>query len=97
MKDKEKKTAEYNSDVTPREKERLNTENVHNDGGDDEILRDRKRKADFEGKDLDVPGSDSAKKNHGPLGLKDEENDVYSQGGNNTDLEEDHSPVNDKD
>lgn len=94
--EKEKKKPLYNSDVTEREKELLDTENVHQDGGDDEILRDRKREADFEGKDLDIPGSDNAKKNHGPRGLKDEENDVYSQGGNNNDLEEDHSGINDK-
>ncbi|MDT0294266.1 hypothetical protein ACFQ3R_01040 [Mesonia ostreae] len=98
MKDQEKEKNKplYNSDVTEREKERLNTENVHDDNGDDEMLRDRKRKTDFEGKDLDIPGRNTAKKDHGPEGLKDEENGLYSQGGNNNDLEEDHSGVNDK-
>jgi len=91
MKTKNKQSETYNSEITPQERERLNQENVHTDGGDDENLRKRKRKPDFEGKDLDVPYSDKAKKNRGPNGLKDEENGMYSQGGNNNDLEEDHS------
>jgi len=94
MKTKNNKPEGYNSEITPQEKERLNNENVHTDGGDDEILRNRKRKPDFEGKDLDVPHSDTAKKNRGATGLKDEENDIYSQSGNNNDLEEDHSTKN---
>jgi len=94
MKTKNNKPEAYNSEITPQEKERLNNENVHTDGGDDEILRNRNRKPDFEGKDLDVPHSDNAKKNRGVSGLKDEENDIYSQGGNNNDLEEDHSTKN---
>lgn len=94
MKTKNNKPEDYNCEITPQEKERLNNENVHTDGGDDEVLRNRKRKPDFEGKDLDVPHSDKAKKNRGTTGLKDEENDIYSQGGNNNDLEEDHSTKN---
>ena len=89
-----KKDEKYNSEITPQEKERLEYENVHTDGGDDEFLRNRKRKPDFEGKDLDIPGSEKAKKNKGERGLKDEENDMYSQGGTHNDLEEDHSTKN---
>ena len=85
------KEDQYNSEITEQEKEMLNQENLHNDGGDDENLVERKRDVDFTGNDLDVPGSDQAKKNQGTSGLKDEENDLYSQGGNNNDLEEDHS------
>ena len=86
-----KKEEKYNSEITEQEKEMLNQENVHNDGGDDQDLNQRKKDVDFVGNDLDVPYSDKAKKNNGPSGLKDEENDLYSQGGNNNDLEEDHS------
>ena len=85
------KEDQYNSEITEQEKEMLNQENLHNDGGDYENLVERERDVDFTGNDLDVPGSDQAKKNQGPSGLKDEENDLYSQGGNNNDLEEDHS------
>ena len=85
------KEDQYNSEITEQEKEMLNQENLHNDGGDDENLVERERDIDFTGNDLDVPGSDQAKKNQGSSGLKDEENDLYSQGGNNNDLEEDNS------
>ncbi|HIB38256.1 hypothetical protein [Mesonia sp.] len=81
----------YNSEITKQEKEMLDQENIHQDGGDDENLANRKKDVDFTGNDLDVPGSEKAKKGNGPNGLKDEENDLYSQGGNNNDLEEDKS------
>ena len=88
MNNKEKS---YNSDLTEQEKEMLNQENLHQDGGDDENLKNRTKDVDFAGSELDVPGSENAKKNNGPNGLKDEENDLYSQGGNNNNLEEDNS------
>lgn len=71
----------YNSDITEHDKDILAQSNIHGDGGDDQQLRDRNQKVDFAGSDLDVPGRDTAKKGHGPKGLKDEENGLYSQGG----------------
>ncbi len=70
----------YNSDLTEEELKMLNQENLHKDGGVDDQLRNREAKVDFAGSDLDVPGRQNAKKDHGN-GLNDEENKVYSQGG----------------
>jgi hypothetical protein len=51
--------------------------NLRDDGGDDDLLRDRKEKLDFGGEGLDVPGSelDDAQEN---VGSEDEENNAYS-------------------
>lgn len=51
--------------------------NLSDDGGDDEQLIERKRKVDFTGGDLDVPGSelDDAQEK---IGSEDEENNLYS-------------------
>lgn len=54
--------------------------NLRSDGGDDEQLENRVRPVDFEGKDLDVPGRDLPE-NRTKKTLKDEENQLYSQGG----------------
>lgn len=79
----------YNTNITEHDKDILSQRNVHGDGGDDQQLRDRKEKVDFEGKDLDVPGSNQAKKSNGN-GLRDEENKLFSQGGeDNENLEQD--------
>ncbi|REG83415.1 hypothetical protein [Algoriphagus antarcticus] len=53
--------------------------NLRNDGGDDEMLRDRKRPADFAAADLDIPGEelDDAQERRGS---EDEENNHYSLG-----------------
>ncbi|WP_046755683.1 hypothetical protein [Kordia jejudonensis] len=83
------KQTDYNSDITKDDLQALRdrTENVRSDGGDDRMLKDREKAVDFAGKDLDVPGralSDTKK----PSMLKDEENQLYSQGGDgNEDLE----------
>lgn len=87
---KDKKT--YNSDITEHDKNILGEKrkNLRTDGGDDTLLDDANRTApvDFEGKDLDIPGrtlpEDNSKRK-----LKDEENQLYSQGGpGNEHLEE---------
>ncbi len=79
----------YNPNVTERDKDILSQKNIHGDGGDDQQLRDRTEKVDFEGKDLDVPGRKQAKKSNGN-GLRDEENKLFSQGGEeNESLEQD--------
>lgn len=62
--------------------------NLRSDGGDDEQLKNRENPVDFVGKDLDVPGR-TLPKNRTKKKLKDEENQLYSQGGpGNEDLEE---------
>tara|TARA_R100000353_G_scaffold176130_2_gene149761 strand:- start:61219 stop:61545 length:327 start_codon:yes stop_codon:yes gene_type:complete len=84
MKKNENKTEEnlpYNPEVTKHDKDILKQENIHGDGGDDQQLRDRNKKVDFEGEDLDIPGSTQARKQNNKPGLPDEENHLYSQGG----------------
>ncbi|WP_031425356.1 hypothetical protein [Flavimarina sp. Hel_I_48] len=79
-KGKGKTEQKYNSDLTPEEKKMLDQENLHKDGGVDDQLRNRSKKVDFAGSDLDVPGRQSAKRGGGNL-INDEENKVHSQGG----------------
>jgi hypothetical protein len=84
MKKQEKTSKEnlpYNPNITKHDKDLLRQENIHGDGGDDQQLRDRKEKVDFSGDDLDVPGSNWATKDKSQSGLPDEENQLYSQGG----------------
>ena len=82
-KDESKKTANakegYNSDVTQRDIDALGSEGLSMDTGDDRMLEKRKKKLDFTGKDLDVPGRDTVNKAN-PTNLKDEENTLYGQG-----------------
>lgn len=51
--------------------------NLSNDGGDDEQLIERRRKVDFSGDDLDVPGSELDDEQE-RIGSEDEENNSYS-------------------
>lgn len=82
----------YNPNVTGHDKDIVSQKNIHGDGGDDQQLRDRKKKVDFAGKNLDVPGSEKAKKSN--TGLRDEENQLFSQGGDDKDnLEEDKPEI----
>ncbi|WP_339696426.1 hypothetical protein [uncultured Marixanthomonas sp.] len=84
------KDTAYNSDVTKHDLEVLGQDHIHGDGGDDQQLKERAQKIDFSGKNLDVPGSNKAKKQQGSTKLKDEENKLYSQGGDsNENLERD--------
>ncbi len=80
-KDNKEKKESYNPELTKHDKDILNQDNIHGDGGDDQLLKDRKQKVDFAGEDLDVPGRNTAKRGNGPKGLKDEENGLHSQGG----------------
>lgn len=78
---------DYNPNITEHDMDILSQENIHGDGGDDQQLRDREKKVDFAGKDLDVPGRNQAKKSN--TGIRDEENQLFSQGGDDKDnLEE---------
>lgn len=89
MKKEENKT--YNSDVT---KEDLNAlgERKQNERtsqlGDDAQLANREKSVDFTGKDLDIPGRNS-KPSQQSSKLKDEENELYSQGSGHNDHLED--------
>lgn len=89
----ENSKADYNSDVTEEDLSALGekTKNTRTDGGDDLQLINRNNDVDFAGKDLDVPGR-SLPKNQ--INLKDEENQLYSQGGSeNENLEQDTDTI----
>ncbi|WP_165749120.1 hypothetical protein [Cellulophaga sp. Z1A5H] len=81
-------TKKYNSNVTEDDLQALGKKGLSMDTGDDSLLQDREEQIDFSGEDLDVPGRHEV--NLTPnLGLKDEENSLYSQGGDSKDnLEE---------
>ena len=89
MSDKKEKT--YNSDITKEDLNALGkkTKNTRTDQGDDQQLNEREKDVDFAGFGLDVPGRNLPKnKNKNKKTIKDEENQLYSQGGSgNEDLE----------
>lgn len=88
MKSEDKNTS-YNSDVTTDDLQALGekVKNTRTDKRDDSQLNEREREVDFAGKDLDVPGR-KLPQSKTPKTLKDEENQLYSQGGpGNEDLE----------
>ncbi len=90
MSDANKKEA-YNADITKEDLNALGEKVVHQrtDKGDDAMLRERKKDVDFSGSDLDIPGRNTSKDSTNKK-LKDEENQLYSQGGSgNEDLERD--------
>lgn len=67
--------------------------NLRLDEGEDQILNERQEEVDFSGKDLDVPGR-TLPDHKGPNALKDEENQLYSQGSaDNENLEQDPGPI----
>jgi hypothetical protein len=79
----------YNSNITKEDAQALRkrTENTRTDGGDDRMLRNREKAVDFTGKDLDVPGRNIPNGKQ-TTSIKDEENQLYSQGSDeNADLE----------
>ena len=77
-----KEKLKYNPDITNEDKNTLGDEagNLKTGKGQDAELQNRERPVDFAGSELDIPGrtlpKDRVKKN-----LKDEENQLYSQGG----------------
>ena len=84
----------YNPDITKEDKALLgeDRDNIHNDGSADRELKNRNKKVDFTGKDLDVPGRIAAHKESDTTGLNNEENKLHSQGGErNNNLERDDS------
>lgn len=93
---KSTKKLPYNPDITAEDKNLLRDDNanLHNDGSSDRQLQNRKTDVDFTGKDLDIPGRNTAQKGKGDNGLNDEENKLHSQGGDrNNNLETDHSTI----
>jgi hypothetical protein len=85
----QEKNPDKEFEITPEDKKALGPKGLSMDGGDDEELLRRKRKVDFAGEDLDIPGSelDDAQERRGS---EDEENNHYSLGGEgNEDLERD--------
>ena len=80
MKSKEKNT-NYKAEITEEDKHILGDklEHIRTDGGGDNQLADREKPVDFAGKDLDIPGRNLP--NQTKESLKDEENQLYSQGG----------------
>lgn len=86
------KNKNYDSNLTKEDKNMLGEKhkNLRTDGGDDSQLdeKHRTRPVDFEGKDLDIPGR-TLPEDRSKRELKDEENQLYSQGGPDNDaLEE---------
>jgi hypothetical protein len=75
---KEQKQKTYNPEITKEDKTALGDKegNLKTGLNDDILLKNRERKVDFTGKDLDIPGRTKETKRI----LKDEENQLYSQG-----------------
>ncbi|WP_194775979.1 hypothetical protein [Pararhodonellum marinum] len=83
----QEKNPDKEFEITPEDERALGPIGLSMDGGEDEELLRRKRKVDFAGKDLDIPGSelDDAQERRGS---EDEENNHYSLGSDdNEDLE----------
>lgn len=96
MSDKENK--KYNSDVTQEDLNALGAKKEHlrSDQGADQPLKDRERDVDFAGKDLDVPGRDLPSQKTKKT-LKDEENQLYGQGGPGNDgLEQNNNHIDNR-
>lgn len=90
---KKKEKLPYNPEITEEDKKNLGdiAQNLRNDSGDDLVLKNREKKVDFAGKNLDIPGRrENKKKKKKTDTLKDEENELYSQGSEeNENLEQD--------
>ncbi len=73
------KNKTYNPEITEDDLQAIGEkkQNLRKDEGDDEMLRERKKKVDFEGKNLDVPGR-TLPEDRTSDELKDEENQHYS-------------------
>ena len=78
----DKKSQSYNPNITEDDKKALGSKagNLKTTLSDDALLKNRKEPVDFTGKDLDIPGRELPKERTKKT-LKDEENQLYSQGG----------------
>ncbi|MDN3493595.1 hypothetical protein [Winogradskyella bathintestinalis] len=93
-KNKSKKTDKsYNADITKQDLNKLGERTVEqrtDHKGDDVQFTNRERPVDFTGKELDVPGRNiPSTKATNTNKLKDEENQLYSQGSGHNDHLED--------
>lgn len=83
----QEKNSDTEYEITAEDKRALGPKGLSMDGGDDEELLRRKRKIDFAGEDLDIPGSELDDEQEA-RGSEDEENNHYSLGSEqNEDLE----------
>lgn len=88
---KKQKTNDDAYRMTREDEEALGPRDLSLDGGEDEELKHRTRPVDFSGDDLDVPGSEADDAQEA-IGSEDEENNLWSLGGDrHEDLEEDKS------
>jgi hypothetical protein len=71
-------------DLTKEDKQALGPKDLSLDGGEDEELLLRSQRVDFTGEDLDVPGAELDDEDEA-IGNEDEENNLYSLGGDNND------------
>lgn len=88
----DEKNAKNKFDVTDEDLEALGPKDLSMDMGDDEQLKHRNRPVDFTGEDLDVPGTE-LDDDQEEKGSEDEENNIYSLGGdekNNLDESQEH-------
>lgn len=79
------------ADITPEDLQALGAEELSMDGGDDEDLNQRVYPVDFSGDDLDVPGVEDDDADEA-RGSEDEENNLYSLGGDRHEGAEDDNP-----
>lgn len=79
------------SDITAEDIEALGPRDLSMDGGDDEELKHRTHPVDFSGDDLDVPGSEDDDEAEN-IGSEDEENNLYSLGGDRHEDAQDENP-----
>ena len=74
MSNKKQDNLKYNPDLTEHDKDILNQDNVHGDGGDDQQLKDREKDTNFSKSNLDIP---KPKPTHNHKELNDKENNIY--------------------
>ena len=79
------------ADITPEDLEALGPKDLNMDLGDDEDLKHRPHPVDFGGDDLDVPGVEDDNADE-KIGSEDEENNLYSLGGDRHEDAEDENP-----
>jgi hypothetical protein len=72
------------AEVTKEDLEALGPKDLSMDMGEDEELKHRSHKVDFDGKDLDIPGR-NMDDDQEDIGSEDEENNLYSLGGDDND------------
>jgi len=85
-KEKKKEDLPYNPEITKEDLKAIGDKqgNLKQDLSDDELLKERKKKVDFTGKELDVPGRDLPSQKTKKT-IKDEENTLYGQGSDQND------------